>query len=348
MFSSQTTTPLWVRLNRLVLALAQARFFTISVALHIFLVLGLATLVLFRPPPEVGDFTTGGGEGFLSGSEAGPAGAPMPAQPETPTMELPSTGTATPESVVTAITHASAKPATFALAAGISAPGAIGMLPGAGGQTSAAGGGGGGIPGLAAQRARAVRSRLNVFGLQAEGERIVFMVDISGSMVSMRDGKSEATYRRLEKEIASAIRNLDERSQFNVITFAGLVAAFAPDLVTATSNNKTRAIRWLGKEGPYAELAARKPPGKHDGTNAGGAVELGLPMRPDIVYFASDGSPKGAGPAQIFEMIERHVAATGVPLKVFSVSYKSGGDDGGKQFMRGLAERTGGSFTEVE
>lgn len=338
--NAETTTVAADPFGRLIQRIAAARFLTLSVAFHLLIVILLGGLVLYREVEPLQDFVSGTGDGetFLAGDGDRPH-APVP-QPEAATALSPQIPTAAPASeVIEALTTVQRNPAAFALPA--TAPSA--GLPAAP-SLARAGGTAGGLPGTrtvgGGGTGRGVPSRVQVFGVSGEGESILFMVDVSGSMVV--GGKGSESYRNLEQEIVRAIRKLDERARFNVVTFAGEIASFAPELLPANSNNRQRAIRWLEKEGPYGRFRDRG--NKHEGTRAAAAMETALAMKPDLIFFASDGAPSDARPDALFERFERQVADLGISPKVVSVCYKS---TDGRPFMEELARRTGGSFIEI-
>jgi SAM-dependent methyltransferase len=324
----------------LLATLAKSRFLTTSLLIHLLLVLLASTWVIIRVPhaPEGGGFISEGSTSFVDG-DAGAAGPEMPATDVSePVPEMrPLTPQPPAADLVSAITSASAANAQFQLPASVTggAPTAT-ALPGVKSSgRPGSGDGSGRLDGL-------FKSQVKMFGLNADAAAVVFAVDISGSMV--QGGKTEADYRRLEQEVAKAIKALDSRSRFGVIVFAGKSMQFNDALVTASDVNKTAAIKWLGQQGPYGNWEGRGD--KHRGTAAGAALTQALALKPDTVFFASDGDPTDFRGQAFFDHFREAVQTHGASAtRVFALSYKAGKSG---QFMKELAAMTKGKFIEVD
>lgn len=144
-----------------------------------------------------------------------------------------------------------------------------GALSGAGdvgggeGLSDGLGGGGGGGGGA------------SFFGVEAQGSRFVFIVDVSGSMSV--GGKIEA----LKVQLSRSIQNLVETSSFMVYTFSNDAEALAnaKDWVAALDERKRwarRAVNGISAGG---------------GTNPMNAFVMAFKLRPrpDAIYFMTDG-----------------------------------------------------------
>ena len=112
-------------------------------------------------------------------------------------------------------------------------------------------------------------------------DRVLFVVDVSGSMKwpDYRPNRIDVA----KRELVKAIRNLDEKTLFNVATFAGHVNMWnKKGEVPATSQNKKEALEWA--EDSLLPRGA---------TNTYDALMLGLELNPqiDTVFFLSDGLP---------------------------------------------------------
>lgn len=144
-----------------------------------------------------------------------------------------------------------------------------GALSGAGdiggneGLSDGLGGGGGGGGGA------------SFFGVEAQGSRFVFIVDVSGSMSV--GGKIES----LKSQLTRSIQNLVETSSFMVYTFSDDAAPLgnSKDWVSAIEERKRwarRAIGTLGAGGATNPINAFR-------------AALKLRPRPDAIYFMTDG-----------------------------------------------------------
>src|SRR5690606_5209612 len=111
-------------------------------------------------------------------------------------------------------------------------------------------------------------SKIRFFGKMTEVQAVVFVFDISGSMIQGR--KSPKTYDDLEDEVKRVIRTLDDRTLFGLVAFAGSAHLYKPELVAATSDEKQRAISWLRRQSPIRAQEETDPESKakHHGTRA--------------------------------------------------------------------------------
>ncbi len=114
------------------------------------------------------------------------------------------------------------------------------------------------------------------FGSTSTARSFVFVVDLSGSMLTNR------RFDRLVRELTATINALQPGQQFSVVFFNDHpLPLFSPraaqGLIDASRANKQRAIRWI---------KSRKPDGL---TNPDLALEMALAMRPGAIYFLTDG-----------------------------------------------------------
>ncbi|MEM9380163.1 MAG: hypothetical protein AAGB93_09480 [Planctomycetota bacterium] len=79
------------------------------------------------------------------------------------------------------------------------------------------------------------------FGLRIVSDRVAFLVDMSGSMWSERDGRRRKD--SVEVELETALRGLPETARFNVVPYASQPAPWKGELVPASKKNVERAIQ---------------------------------------------------------------------------------------------------------
>jgi len=114
------------------------------------------------------------------------------------------------------------------------------------------------------------------YGVRAQGQRFVFVVDNS---LSMNGGRFEGAC----IELLRSVDKMTPYQQFYVFFFSDTAyPMFHPDpvnhMLPATAENKQRLAQWL-----YSVQLVLK-------TNAQGAMEKALDMHPDAIYVLTDGA----------------------------------------------------------
>ncbi len=127
-------------------------------------------------------------------------------------------------------------------------------------------------------------STVSFFGINAKGERIAFIIDLSRSMVEDEKGGLNGIV-VLKNELKKMVEKLNDGTFFNLIFFDDSVDIFKPKLVVAKSDTKKEADAFIspyyseyGKE-LLAELFRRQ-------------AELALGNAPAQLHDADDGIPR--------------------------------------------------------
>lgn len=88
-------------------------------------------------------------------------------------------------------------------------------------------------------------SQVNVFGIKAKAERILFVIDTNEQMITDNKGGINS-YRVIKNEIADLVGNLNAGTLFNVMLQDRTVTLlFKPRLVNAGSDAHSQLIRWI-------------------------------------------------------------------------------------------------------
>jgi Mg-chelatase subunit ChlD len=119
------------------------------------------------------------------------------------------------------------------------------------------------------------------FGLEAQGNKFVYVLDRSDSMGDNHEAKMKAA----KDELLKSLQDLDERQQFYIIFYNETPRLFDPGiskgrLVFATDDNKRHAEQFI---------AGVHPDG---GTNHMAALTAALRLRPDVIFLLTDGEAK--------------------------------------------------------
>lgn len=163
------------------------------------------------------------------------------------------------------------------------------------------------------------------FGVEAQGTRFAYIVDVSGSMA----GDKLAA---LKLELTGSIGGMLEHMSYFVVCFSSMPQPLAErrKWTDATDDGK----RWA-----TAQLQKLSADG---GTQPWGAFELVLTMKPapDAIYFMTDGQFDAAVADQI---AVRNRGARKVPIHCISFV-----DNSAEELMRRIAGQSGGTYTHVK
>ncbi|MEZ6020107.1 MAG: VWA domain-containing protein [Planctomycetota bacterium] len=177
------------------------------------------------------------------------------------------------------------------------------------------------------------------FGIEIRSQRVIFIIDVSGSMNELLKGRyvgetGEVRMERAKKELIEAIGALEDGTRFNIISFSSGVDPWSDTpLAEAEVPDREKAKEWAGALGAMG------------GTNLYGALRAAL-EEPDVdtILVLSDGEPSvgdvidpGAIRADIAARnrernIKIHTIALGGTLKI----------------LEWLAVDSGGRFVQIE
>jgi uncharacterized protein YegL len=203
------------------------------------------------------------------------------------------------------------------------------------------------------------------YGLQTAGQKIVFVVDISGSM----EGKNEGTLQDrvtgmavqtggsalgraiggqvgsflgqqtasevtklggAKRELIPALEGLPENSSFSIITFGNEAKPWMMGMTQASASNRNVAVAFV------KQLEA------NGGTPARKALEVAFGY-PDVglIFLVSDGQPTDSSAADILAAVrglnaQRHIVVSTVGL----------GADQDERFLTELAAENGGHYVK--
>ena len=145
-------------------------------------------------------------------------------------------------------------------------------------------------------------SRINFFGLRAEGEKAVFIIDASSLMLEEKTG-GFSTYEYIKEELVKLVSELNPSVLFNVIFHdQQRVFIFRPGMVPAARKNKAERAEWVPTVIPDPEQASLGdaqhnylPQEAYDtavGSDARGwllALQAAMEQQPDTVLMLGPG-----------------------------------------------------------
>ena len=199
-------------------------------------------------------------------------------------------------------------------------------------------------------------------GIPVEGTRVVFILDLSGSMEWPMDDGGART-RRLDyakRELLKAIDDLAPNAMFNLVTFNGddEAEAWSKELVVANKRNRQRFARFVDKLRPLG------------GTNLWSGMEKALGIKTlvygnhyettvDEIFLLSDGAPSVGDvmdPVEILRLIQEINRFKEVRINTVFISSRTPPEVmaaqqnlslSPKELMRRMARENGGKFRDV-
>lgn len=216
-------------------------------------------------------------------------------------------------------------------------------------------------------------SASSFFGIPVTGSRVVFILDVSGSMlwymgrrmprgpVQLPTGDYESRIKRAKQELLSAINGMTSDDKFNVVFFSTKARVWKKKLVVANKSNKKSiadTVARIHADGNTAlydavrdglEIKAKRKPGSRYASDV------------DEVFLLSDGAPTAGEILDMQQILDKirsfnrgaririntiylgtkepaPVTAQGVPIQSLSTD----------QFMKRLAEQNRGKFRMVK
>lgn len=178
------------------------------------------------------------------------------------------------------------------------------------------------------------------FGSEVKSNRVIFIIDISGSMsgsmaqANRNQPRGQNGNRKIDvakNELMNAVRKLGKKAYFNLFQFHTTYESWQPHMVRATRRSKASALEWINRMQPTG------------GTNIFDPLEKALQdPNVDTIYLLSDGSP-GSGKYTATEDILREIRKINQfkGVKINTVGIRSN-----KALMEGLAKQNGGEYVE--
>ncbi|MBM3971719.1 MAG: VWA domain-containing protein [Planctomycetes bacterium] len=121
------------------------------------------------------------------------------------------------------------------------------------------------------------------FGMGLDGKSFVYVLDCSLSMNHPHDSDAKTRFRKMKMELANSVSHLRPDQEFFIVFFNHeAVPMPAERMVSAAPENKQYFLDWV-----------EQVPAQGD-TDPTAALLMALRMRPDVIYFLTDGCFSGA------------------------------------------------------
>ncbi|HQX52768.1 MAG TPA: VWA domain-containing protein [Planctomycetaceae bacterium] len=161
--------------------------------------------------------------------------------------------------------------------------------------------------------------KVSFFGKEVPANSIGFVIDASGSMSGVR-------FQRARQELMNALSNLKPEQRFFVAFYTDRTfPMFFPDntleLISADQRNLGRVFNWISQSQSQG------------GTKPQGAMAMTLRLKPDVIFFLSDGDI----PLETQGIVLRYNQGSVIHTIAF-------GSDIGATLMQQIAEKSGGQY----
>jgi Mg-chelatase subunit ChlD len=177
------------------------------------------------------------------------------------------------------------------------------------------------------------------FGLRPLTDRVVFVLDRSGSMDSAFQGSGRTRYEEATEQLIGLLEDLGPQTRFRLILFSGTVEIWNDQLREASKADLGLARGWMRANGPGGATHLQPAVEQALRIDARGRVDLPA-LEADTVIVLCDGAT-AEGPGWVRALME---GPNEQACMVFhSVQIGAGGDG----TLERLAEESGGDFVRV-
>jgi len=117
------------------------------------------------------------------------------------------------------------------------------------------------------------------FGMPIEGKSLAYVLDCSLSMNHPHDSDAKTRFGRIKQELINAISHLKPDQEFFIVFFNHeAIPMPANGMVAANSENQSKYLYWMQQVTAVGD------------TDPTAALEIALRLRPDVIYFLTDGA----------------------------------------------------------
>jgi len=167
-----------------------------------------------------------------------------------------------------------------------------------------------------------------IFGVQGEGVRFVYVFDRSGSM----GGYGGLPLRAAKHQLLASLKDLQRHHQFQIIFYEFDIELFNPlggqaQLVWADEATKNLAAAFVARVQPDG------------GTNHLQPLMTALNMRPDVIFFLTDADEPALSGAELLAVQRRNKGAT-----IHAIQFGVGPQRSTGNFLSRLAAENGGQY----
>lgn len=166
------------------------------------------------------------------------------------------------------------------------------------------------------------------FGIGTPGRTFVYVVDASSSMLALHDSPAKTRFGRVRVELVKSIGAMTPEQGFFVIFFNSTSHPMpARGMQPGVAPTKRAYLDWVAKHRPGGD------------TQPMDSLELAIALRPDVVYFLTDGVlPRGQN------LLRRITGLNGGRTRIHTFAF---GSQNGEEVLQEIARRNGGEYKFV-
>jgi len=176
------------------------------------------------------------------------------------------------------------------------------------------------------------------FGLEAQGRRFAYIVDVSGSMNALTGDGDWTRWELTRAELLRSISGLDENAEFFVVLYSSNPIALFGNTQWIRADFKSKQLAGSGLFG-ITPTGGTKPIPAFSQVYA-------LEPEPDAIYFMTDGLVETDVPALVRQMNRREL----IPIHCILFGELANARDAqaAKNMLTNIAKHSGGKFTHVK
>jgi von Willebrand factor type A domain len=162
------------------------------------------------------------------------------------------------------------------------------------------------------------------FGIRTKGKKFIYVVDCSQSMIHSHSEQYKTRLDRLKFELQESINHLDDESEFFIIFFNHeSIPMPAESLQLATKETRKKYLHWANNI-------------EADGlTDPRRALRLALRLKPEVIYFLTDGSINDTKIKRDLKKIKQNRSV------IHTIAF---GNKGAEPLLRKIAKHNKGRF----
>ena len=196
-------------------------------------------------------------------------------------------------------------------------------------------------------------SGFSFFGVDAAGDRIVLLFDVSQSVLNKAE-RHNVPIARIKEETVNLVNGLPIDARFGIIQFVRNYKPFNEELLPASPSNREAAREWIDNEWSETGQMARGARGVRSPEPNGivAVLDAAFRMRPDVIFIISDGGFWQTYPSnrripnnEIEAKIRELQAETIAPIPIHFIGFEMTRDD--TRDWRRITSRSGGQLREI-